>query len=428
LDEGGKKCYENGVYLALVSTKGCIMATVDLGASSPLVNELQECQLIAPEHLGPIKAFLQSSNPREPSEVGDFLVRQGILTRFQADIALEERVKDLVLSQFILLEEIGSGSMGVVYKARSTKGDGLFALKIVPRRNVVSLNAIAEKVKALRDIRHPRVSTLVHLGAQGERMYLAWPLIEGGEKLDAFVRRQGKLGTRQAIQIGVQIASGLQPYHEHGLFHGLLKPSDVLIGADRRVRILDFGVGFLLTSERGKSLLDTMTNTRALARGLDCTSPESVMNPLDRTPAGDQYSLGCILYFCLTGQFPFPHDNPVKKMLGHQFEAPKPLRELNPQVNSRLAAIVERLMAKAPEDRYENIGEAVRELQGLTQTNTRRGTVLPTQPSVSEDEDEEETNDQPEGQRAGWHVMPLILIGLAAGVFGGILAVLLTHR
>ncbi len=399
------------------------MATVDLGAAAPLVNELRSCHLLAPEHLAQIKVYLRTSARPEPADLADFLVRQGILTRMQADYALEERAGELVLSQFVLTEEIGSGSMGVVYKARSTKTDAWYALKIVPRRNVLSVKTVAEKVKALRAIRHPRVSALLHLGAAGERVYLAWPLLEGGEKLDDFVRRQGQLTPKQTIQIGLQAASGLLPYHQNGLFHGLLKPSDILIGADRRVRILDFGVGFLLTSERGKSLLDTMTNTRALARGLDCSSPESIMDPLDRTPAGDQYSLGCILYFCLAGQFPFPHENPVKKMLGHQAEEPTPLRHLNSQVSPRLSVLVQRLMAKTPEERYDTIEDVVRDFQSLTQTSPRRGTLLPPPPPEPEEEEEE-----PECQTAARPLLSLVLTGLAAGLIGAVLAVLLAHR
>ena len=376
------------------------MVILDMGAAAPLVNELQACHLLAPEHLGRVRAYLQASARREPADLVEFLVQQGILTRMQGDWVRDQRERELVLAQFFLTEEIRAGSMGTVYKARSLKGDAWYAVKIVPRRNVVSLNAVAEKVHSLREIRHPRVSALVHLGASEERVYLAWPLLDGGEKLDAFVRRQGKLATRQAIQIGLQVASGLQPYHEHELFHGLLKPSDIVIGADRRARILDFGVGFLLTSERGKSLLDTMTNTRALARGLDCASPESIMNPLDRTPAGDQYSLGCILYFCLTGQFPFTYDNPVKKMLAHQSEEPTPLRELNPQASPRLAAIVERLMAKLPEERYESIGDVVRELQALTQSSPRRA---PTQPALSLARSKVMSEEQ-EGRTSTWRI------------------------
>src|SRR5262249_41664183 len=181
----------------------------------------------------------------------------------------------------------------------------------------------------------PRSGTYVPVGARPDRVSMVWPFLEGGEKLDALVKRQGNLPPRQAAQVALQVASGLQAYHAHGLFHGLLKPSDILIGTDRRVRILDFGVGFLLTCERGKSLLDTTTNGKALTRGLDCASPESIEDPLNRTVFGDQYSLGCILYFCLTGQFPFPDDNPVKKMLGHQFEEPTGVRELAPEVSPK---------------------------------------------------------------------------------------------
>jgi serine/threonine-protein kinase len=285
--------------------------------------------------------------------------------------------------------------MGSVYKARSAKDNNWYAIKIVPRRNVTNLQNVADKVAALKQVRHPRVSAMMHLGAAGDRVYMAWPLLEGGEKLDAIVQRQGKLPPRQAAQVALQVASGLQAYHEHDLFHGLLKPNDILIGSDRRVRILDFGVGFLLTCERGKSLLDTTTNSKALARGLDCASPESILNPLDRTTAGDQYSLGCILYFCLSGQYPFPSSNPVKKMMGHQFEEPEAIEDLVPEVPAKLAAIVHRLLRKSPEERYFSMEEVVCDLQAVTAdsrpglplaaaaTPTRSGPAAPTRSGPS---------------------------------------------
>jgi serine/threonine-protein kinase len=267
--------------------------------------------------------------------------------------------------------------MGTVYKARAANEDALYAIKVVPRRNAVSLPTISDKVRAFKVIRHPRVSALVHIGAQGEKVYLVWPFLEGGEKLDALVQRQGKLTPTQAVQIGTQVASGLQAYHEHGLYHGLLKPTDILIGADRRVRILDFGVGVLLACERGKSLLDTMTNTRALARGLDCASPESTLNPLDRSPAGDQYSLGCVLYYCLAGQFPFPIEQPMKKMMAIQLEEPESVCHFNAQAHPRLAAILERMMRKKPAERYGSMTEVVEAFRGLSSAKGRSSIVVP---------------------------------------------------
>ena len=239
------------------------MATVDLGAAAPLVNELHSCHLLAPEHLAQIRVYLRTSARPEPARSGGFPGPPGH-PHTHAGRLCSGRTGRRV-GPVAVRPDRGNRQRqhGRRVQGASTKTDAWYALKIVPRRNVLSVKTVAEKVKALRTIRHRAVSALLHLGAAGERVYLAWPLLEGGEKLDDFVRRQGQLTPKQTIQIGLQAASGLLPYHQNGLFHGLLKPSDILIGADRRVRILDFGVGFLLTSERGKSLLDTMTNTRA---------------------------------------------------------------------------------------------------------------------------------------------------------------------
>jgi len=339
-----------------------------------MVRTLKEHHLLSPEGLARARELHDESAHRRPRDFAAALVAEGLLTRFQADHLLRGDGARLRLSRYTLVDELGTGSLGTVYKAHVREDDSWYAIKTVPRRNVVNLKTITEKVRALEQVRHPRVSALLHIGAQSDRVFMVWPLIEGGETLANLIARQGPLSVRQSAQVGLQIASGLQAYHQAGLFHGLLKPSDVLIGSDRRVRILDFGVGSLLTSERGKALLDTMTNSRALAKGLDCASPESILDPLARTPAGDQYSLGCVLYFCLTGQFPFPDGNPVRKMLGHQFEEPAPLSTLVPGVPRQLEATVGRLMAKAPEDRYPWIGEAVQDLQAVA-SDARLGTL-----------------------------------------------------
>jgi serine/threonine-protein kinase len=404
------------------------MATTAFGACTDFVAHLRECNLLKPADLEKVKSYTAAFPHKGDAELAEFLVAQKVLTRFQADAALEGQARELTLVQYTLVDQLGSGSMGTVYKARVTDRDAWYAVKIVPRRNTVGLGTVAEKVKALKDVRHPRVSALVHIGASGERVYLVWPYLEGGEKLDTFVQRQGKLTPRQAVQVALQVASGLQAYHQHGLFHGLLKPTDVLIGSDKRIRILDFGVGFLLTSERGKSLLDTMTNTKTLARGLDCASPESILNPLDRTPAGDQYSLGCILYYCLAGHFPFTYDNPVKKMLAHQAEEPKPIREINPEVSKGLAAIVGRLMRKKPEERYSSTNEVVEALQALTAPRKAQqwpsSGLTPAQPLVVPSQLAGATpgGDKPAPSstlaRTGW----LIAGGLAAGAVMGLIA------
>jgi serine/threonine-protein kinase len=352
------------------------LGTTHLSNIDAFAIAMGECGLIPAAGLERARAFRKAFPGRGSDGLVTYLVEQKFLTRFQADILARGEGAKLVLPSFTLVDVIGSGSMGTVYRARGNKDGAWYAVKIVPRRNVINLNTIAQKIKALEQVRHPRVSALVHVGAQGDRVYMAWPLLEGGEKLDTIITRQGRLPPRQAAQVALQIGMGLQAYHEHDLFHGLLKPNDILIGTDRRVRILDFGVGFLLTCERGKSLLDTTTNNKALARGIDCASPESIMDPLNRTAAGDQYSLGCILYYCLAGRYPFEDVNPVKKMLAHQFSEPTPIEDLVPECPPLLVQVLERLMRKQPEERFADISEAVSELQAVT-SDTRPPVPLP---------------------------------------------------
>ena len=151
------------------------------------------------------------------------------------------------------------------------------------------------------------------VGTAGGLHYLVWPLVEG-ETLEALVQQQGKLPPATRRTVGVQIAQGLAVAHQNNLFHGLLKPSNVMIGPDGQARILDFGIGSLLVENEGESLVDTMSTANTLTSGLDCASPESIMEPTNRTPAGDQYSLGCVLYYCLTGRVPFPgRDAPSRR-------------------------------------------------------------------------------------------------------------------
>ncbi len=110
-----------------------------------------------------------------------------------------------------------------------------------------------------------------------------------------------------------------------------------------------------------------MSTANSVTSGLDCSSPESIMDPTNLTPAGDQYSLGCVLYYMLTGQYPFPDGSAAEKMMAHQFKEPTPIGQLNPEVSPSLVAIVERLTKKSPEARFGGAGEIIEALRPFTQ-------------------------------------------------------------
>jgi serine/threonine-protein kinase len=339
------------------------MVSNDLGACEWFVWDLRRSGLIDRGQLDQIVGeFLKRSPRAEAPALAEFLVEQGTLTAFQAERILNGKTQGLVLGPYVLLDAIGQGSMGQVYKATSKNDSHQYAVKVLPRRSMWNVRLARRQVRSFGQFSHPAVVPFVDVGTAGGLHYLTWPLVEG-PTLEATVQQNGRLTPEQAALVGLQVAQGLNVCHENSIFHGLLKPSNIMIGEDNQARILDFGIGCLLVENEGESLVDTMSTANTLTSGLDCASPESIMEPTNRTPAGDQYSLGCVLYYCLTGRPPFPEGSAVEKMMAHQTREPVPIKEFAPNAPDGLVAVVAKLMAKAPEARYSGTDEVVEALK-----------------------------------------------------------------
>ncbi|HUR54063.1 MAG TPA: serine/threonine-protein kinase, partial [Gemmataceae bacterium] len=339
------------------------MVTSDLGACEWFVWDLRRSGLIDRGQLDTIVSEFLKRNPRaEAPALAEYLVDQGTLTAFQAERILNAKTQGLVLGPYILQDAIGSGSMGQVYKATSKNDAELYAVKVLPRRSMWNVRLARRQVRSFGQFSHPTVVPFVDVGTAGGLHYLVWPLVEGAT-LESIVQQQGKLPPALAAMYGVQVAQGLAVAHQNNLFHGLVKPSNIMVGSDNQARILDFGIGSLLVENEGESLVDTMSTANTLTSGLDCASPESIMEPTNRTPAGDQYSLGCVLYYCLTGRVPFPEGSAVEKMMAHQTKQPAAVTEFAPETPAGLVAVVNRLMAKVPEERYSGCDELVEALE-----------------------------------------------------------------
>jgi serine/threonine-protein kinase len=339
------------------------MLTTDLGACEWFVWDLRRSNLLDRGQLDQVISEFLNKNPgAEPPALAEFLVGQGILTEFQAERLLQGKTQGFVLGPFTLKDALGTGSMGTVYKAQSKTDERWYAVKVLPRRSMWNVRIARRKVRSFEQCQHPSVVPFVDVGTSGGMHYLAWPLVEG-ETLDKVAEKQGKLSPELTAQYGMQAAEGLELCHQQSLFHGLLKPSNLMISPEGQVRILDFGIGCLLAETEGESLVDTMSTANSVNSGLDCASPESIMDPTNLTPVGDQYSLGCVLYFCLTGRYPFPDGTAVEKMMCHQHKQPAPIKELNPNVPGELIAVVERLMQKQPAARYGSCAEVLEALR-----------------------------------------------------------------
>lgn len=359
------------------------MVTAELGDCEWFVYELRRSNLIDRGQLDQVVGDFLKQYPRaDATAMAQYLVGQRILSQFQADRVLSNKAQGLVLGPYVLVDSLGSGSMGTVYKALSKTDQQFCAVKVLPRRSMWNVRLARRQVRQFGQFSHPAVAPFIDVGTSGGMHYLVWPLVEG-ESLESLVQRHGKLSSSQTAQIGWQIADGMNACHENGIFHGLLKPSNVMVGSDQHVTILDFGIGSLLAENEGESLVDTMSTANTLTSGLDCCSPESILEPTHRTPAGDQYALGCTLYFCLTGQYPFSEGTAVEKMMAHQFKEPTPLKEIVPEIPQKLAETVERLLKKKPEERFRGLDEVVDELQPLAgDSASRGGTRAATKPTA----------------------------------------------
>ena len=339
------------------------MVTNDLGACEWFVWDLRRSSLIDRGQLDQIVSEFLKRNPRaEAPALAEYLVQQGTLTAFQSERILNGKSAGLVLGPYVLLDAIGQGSMGQVFKANSKNDANLYAIKVLPRRSMWNVRLARRQVRSFGQFSHPAVVPFVDVGTAGGLHYLVWPLVNG-DTLETLVQQQGRLTAQQTGMIGAQVAQGMHAAHHNSIFHGLVKPSNIMVGTDHQARILDFGIGSLLVENDGESLVDTMSTANTLTSGLDCTSPESVMDPTNRTPAGDQYSLGCTLYYCLTGRVPFPEGSAVEKMMAHQSKEPEPIRTFAPDCPEGLELVVARLMAKKPDDRFQGMDEVVEAME-----------------------------------------------------------------
>ncbi len=180
------------------------------------------------------------------------------------------------------------------------------------------------------------------------------------ESLDRFCRAKRR-------RLGRKLAEALSVCHRASLVHGLIKPSNILLGPKGQVQLLDFGIGALLAdnSDSDSELVDTISRAGMVSGMLECAAPESVADSSKWTPLGDQYSLGCSLYFAATGRYPFPGGSCIDKVIAHQKQTPTPIAALNPDVPAALVHIIDRLMNKSPLERYRRWQELIDELAKL---------------------------------------------------------------
>lgn len=332
-----------------------------MSKSSTIIESLREHRILDPAHSQDLDTLVTECG--EPEELVTRLLDRGSLTRYQAERLLSGQSKELVLGQYVLLEKLGEGGMGQVFKARHQRMKRIVALKVIRKDVATGPQAVLrfnQEIEAAAQLHHPNVVIAYDANEVNETLFFVMEYVEGID-LSRLVHRAGPLPIGQACEYIRQAAAGLQHAHERGLIHRDIKPSNLLLTfADSIVKVLDMGLA------RFQQVLDAPTNltrTGTVIGTPDFISPEQARDAHSVDIRADLYSLGCSLYFLLTDRVPFPEGSFTEKLLKHNMDEPEPVEQLRPEVPAGLAAIICKLMAKKPQDRYATPAEVVEALR-----------------------------------------------------------------
>ena len=279
--------------------------------------------------------------------------------------------RPVIIGHYEILKRIGAGGMGAVYKARHTELGRIVAFKTLPPE-VASRPDMLERFRMeaqlASQLHHENIVTLYECGEAKNTHFLAMEFVDGCN-LHEYIDKKGKLPAEQVRLIGMQAAKALACAHEHGIVHRDIKPSNFLlteIDGHMVIKLTDFGLARTIHDTDGM-----VTRAGTTVGTVDYISPEQARFSRSADIRSDIYSLGCSLYHMLAGQPPFPDGDITERLLKHVNDEPPDITRLNPLVPPGIAAIIKKMLAKKPEDRYQTPAELLKEL-----TNPPKGPVV----------------------------------------------------
>jgi WD40 repeat protein/tRNA A-37 threonylcarbamoyl transferase component Bud32 len=341
-------------------------------SSDALLAALTRNGLVEPERLEQLRAEL-AAQPRDAHQLGRELLQRGWLTAYQVNHLLQGKEAGLHVGPYQLLQRLGEGGMGQVYKARHSRLGRLVALKLIHPKHLgdeAARRRFLRETRSLSRLDHPNIVRALDAGEEHDRLYLVMELVEGTD-LAHMVKEKGGLPIGLACECARQAALGLQHAHEQGLVHRDVKPSNLLLTADGTVKVLDLGLARPCAEDEGDST--SLTDTGMTVGTPDYVAPEQIIDSKRVDIRADLYSLGCTLYHLLAGRPPFAGGTMGLKLVKHQTEEPEPLAALREEVPAALAAVVQKLMAKKPEGRYQTPSELAAVLDHLLRTGKWAG-------------------------------------------------------
>ena len=275
----------------------------------------------------------------------------------------------LLNNRYQLEQSLATGCMATVYRARDTMLERTVAIKIL-REDYSHDPAFQERfhqeAKAAANLSHPNIVTVHDFGLDGGRLFIVMEFVPGMD-LKTYLRRRGRFSVAETLTLMAQACAGIGYAHRAGLVHCDVKPQNMLITPDQRLKVVDFGIARALASIQPDEKAEVVWGSPQYF------SPEQASGK-PPSPASDVYSLGVILYEMLTGQPPFSADAPAELARLHREAMPKAPRELNPQIPPAIEQIILKVLTKEPAARYrtaDQLGRVLLTFREQTATATR---------------------------------------------------------
>jgi serine/threonine protein kinase len=339
------------------------------------VESLTQSGLMSAEEL---HAFVAALPPeRRPVTAPDLareLYRAKRLTKYQAQAVYQGKTRILVLGNYVVLDRLGRGGMALVFKAQHRRMQRIVALKVLPPEMIESDEAIQrfqQEVKAVARLSHPNIVTAYDADEANGIHFLVMECVDG-DNLLTLVREYGPLSVPKAIACVLQAARGLEYAHQEGIIHRDIKPSNLLLDKRGTIKILDMGLARIKETVTSSDDVEFVQSGYVIG-SVDYMSPEQTCDMKATDQRSDVYSLGCTLFYLLSGRTMYRGDTFVQKVIAHREHAIPPLREVRKDLPDGLEAVFRKMVAKKPKDRQQSMTEVIGDLQGFVTPASLKG-------------------------------------------------------
>jgi eukaryotic-like serine/threonine-protein kinase len=342
--------------------------------SLAFLEQLKQSRLLSEDQIAEVRRRHSFLLPMH--ELAGRLQAEGVLTTYQCKQITAGRAKDLVLGKYRILDELGRGGFGEVYKALHTRMNRIVAIKVIAPERVADSRARAwfqREQLAVAKLHHPNIAMSYDADEANGQLYFVMEFVDG-PNLHRLVQMKGPLAVPLACEMLRQAGLALQYAHENGLVHRDIKPANLLVpkpvaGREARgivtptlIKVVDFGLARLHSSNFETLMVNGAAGTP------DYMAPEQARDYHNADIRSDLYSLGCAFYYALSGRRPFVGASLTEQITQHMTVEAQPLSELRPELPAGLVNVVRRMMAKNPEDRYQTPTELIAAVEPLCET------------------------------------------------------------